>query len=155
MLFLYYSSLVWAQNFSSVKRLCILQKKALRLIHFQKRNTHTSPLFMHSKILKFSDKIALENCILVSKCINKSLPKLFHNWFTFSFESHDHNTRWSELGCLKQPSYRTKCFGRFSTINSAIYSWNYLQKQHKTTLFYRIKTNKLRDILTEFFIGNY
>ena len=66
--YLSYCCLVWAQNFSTIQRIVILQKKAIRIINFQPRNFHTSPLFkqkLHFKILKFQDKIWLEN-ILVS-----------------------------------------------------------------------------------------
>ena len=35
------ASLVWAQNTNSVKRLHLLQKKSLRIMFFQSRNSHT------------------------------------------------------------------------------------------------------------------
>ena len=43
--YLSYSCLVWAQNGSTIQRIVILQKKAVRIINFQPRNSHTSPLF--------------------------------------------------------------------------------------------------------------
>ena len=52
-----YCCLVWAQNFSSIKRILILQKKAVRIINLQPRNSHTKPLFKQNFILKFQDKI--------------------------------------------------------------------------------------------------
>ena len=42
--YLSYYCLVWVQNFSSIKRILILQKKAVRIINFQPRNSCTSPL---------------------------------------------------------------------------------------------------------------
>ena len=51
-----YCSLVWAQNFRTIQETVILQKKAVRIINFQPRNFHTSPLFKQSSILKFQDK---------------------------------------------------------------------------------------------------
>ena len=124
-------------------------------MYFQKRNTYTAPLFRNSKILRFSDKVAVENCLFICKCLNRTLPPIFNNWFTLSLDSHDHYTRWSELGCLKKPYHRTKIYGRFSFIVSAIYSWNYLQKQHNQTLFYQLTITKLREILHAFFISKY
>ena len=62
---LFYSCLVWAQNINSIKRLYILQKKSLWLMYFLNRNAHTAPRFKDSNILKFPDKIALENCIFI------------------------------------------------------------------------------------------
>ena len=55
---LYYSSLVWAQNSNSIKRLFVLQKKFLRIIYLLNYNAHTSPLFRDFNILKLPDKIA-------------------------------------------------------------------------------------------------
>ena len=89
---LYYASLVWAQNTDPVKRLHLLQK-SLRITFFQSRNSHTYPLFKVSKILKAFDKIALENCIFISKSLKGLLLCIFNNWFKFPFESHPHVTR--------------------------------------------------------------
>ena len=72
-----YCCLVWAQNFSSIKRILILQKKkAVRIINLQPRNSHTSPLFRQNFILKFVDKIRLENVSFVSKSLNNLLPSI-------------------------------------------------------------------------------
>ena len=40
-----YGNLVWGQNTNAIKRLTILQKKALRLMNFKPRNFHNSPFF--------------------------------------------------------------------------------------------------------------
>ena len=97
---LYYSSLVWAQNSNSIKRLFVLQKKSLRIIYFLNHNAHTSPLFRDLNILKLPDKIALENCLFINKYFNKCLPTIFKNWFTLSSDFHTYNTRWSNFGCI-------------------------------------------------------
>ena len=39
-----YSLTVWPQNANSIKKLFVLQKKYLRIMHFLKRNAHTSYL---------------------------------------------------------------------------------------------------------------
>ena len=49
---------------------CHFTRKALRIINFQPRNYHSSLLFKRSFILKFSDKVTLENTLFVSKSIN-------------------------------------------------------------------------------------
>ena len=98
-----YSLTVWAQNSNSIKRLLVLQQKPLRIMHFLKRNAHTSNLFKKLNILKLPDKVFLENCILICKYFNQYLPKTFKNWFTLASASHIHNTRWSDSGCLKIP----------------------------------------------------
>ena len=53
--------LVWAQNCCTIQQIVILQKKTIRIINFQPRNSHTSHLFKQRSILKFQDKICLEN----------------------------------------------------------------------------------------------
>ena len=74
---------------------------------FQNRNTYTGSLFINSKNLKFSDKVALENCILISESLHKSFPKILCDWFTLSSKSHKHNTRWANSGCICSiPSYK-------------------------------------------------
>ena len=50
-------------------------------MNFQSRNSHTSPLFRKTSVLKFKDKINLENILFVSKYINNLLPSLFNNLF--------------------------------------------------------------------------
>ena len=67
---LYYSSLVWAQNSNSIKRLFVLQKKSLRIIYFLNHNAHTSPLFRDLNILKLPDKVALENSLFINISTN-------------------------------------------------------------------------------------
>ena len=56
--YLSYCCLGWAQNFSTIQQISILQKKAVRIINFQPRNFYTSPLFKQNSILKFQDKFA-------------------------------------------------------------------------------------------------
>ena len=76
--------LVWAQNCSTNQRIVILQKKAIRIINFQPRKSHTSHLFKQSPIVKFKDKICLENILFISKSLNNLSPSVFNTWFRFS-----------------------------------------------------------------------
>ena len=55
-----YANLVWAQNSNAMSRILTLQKKAMRIITFQSRNCHSSPLFSKLKLLKFNDKSILK-----------------------------------------------------------------------------------------------
>ena len=74
-----YCCLIWSQNRNAINRLVIIQKKALRIMDFQPRNSHSSPLFKSSFILKLSDKVTLENTLFVSKSINNLLSSLFND----------------------------------------------------------------------------
>ena len=79
-----------------------------------KTDAHTNSLFKYCSILKFHDNIALENSILTHKSFRHKLPQPFNTWFGLSSDLHTHNTRWSNLGCLNVPSYRTKLYGKNS-----------------------------------------
>ena len=85
-----YCCLVWAQNYSTIQRIIILQKKAIRIINLQPRNFHTSPLFKQNSILKFQDKICLENILFISKTLNNLSPSVFNTWFSFSPDQHNY-----------------------------------------------------------------
>ena len=80
-----YASIVLGQTKSSINRVFIIQKKALRTIHFKSKFDHTSSLFCEPNIIKIPDKIYMENCLFVSKSLNNQLPEIFNNWFVFFF----------------------------------------------------------------------
>ena len=42
--YLSYCCLAWAQNYSIIQRIIILQKKVVKIVNFQPRNSHTSAL---------------------------------------------------------------------------------------------------------------
>ena len=55
-----YYSLVWDQNYNAINRLVILHKKVFIVMNFEPRNSHPSPLFRKTSVLKLKDKISLE-----------------------------------------------------------------------------------------------
>ena len=59
-----YANLIWGQNLHAVSPIVILQKKALRIMNFQSRDSHSSPLFKSNHILKLEDKILIENTLM-------------------------------------------------------------------------------------------
>ena len=73
-----YCSLVWAQNCSTIQRIVILQKKAVRIINFQPMNSHTSSLFEQNSILKFQDR-----------SLNSLSRAVFNTWFSFSSDQRN------------------------------------------------------------------
>ena len=74
-----YGNLIWGQNLNAVSRIVILQKKALRIMNFQSRGSHSSPLFKSNHILKLEDKILIENILFINKSLNNLLPPVFKN----------------------------------------------------------------------------
>ena len=95
-----YSYIVWAHNINTIRKLIIIQKKALQIINFKDQLFHSSSLFSSNNILKFGGKITLENIFFVSKSINMQVPSLFYDWFTFSGNLHSCETCWSVINHL-------------------------------------------------------
>ena len=150
-----YCCLVWAQNFSSIKRILILQKKPVRIINFQPRNSHTSPLFKQNFILKFQDKICLENILFVSKSLNNLTPSIFSTWFSFSSDQHNYKTSSSTQGNLTKLFYKTSRYGKYSITVSAVESWNKIQKQLKYMLLKDLCPWKIKIIVSNFYLKSY
>ena len=112
-----YANLIWGQNLNAVSRIVILQKKALRIMNFQSRDSHSSPLFKSNHILKLEDKMLIENILFINKSLNNLLPPIFKNWFTFCSDVHNYQTVSSTSDKIFKPSYRTDSFGKsFITI---------------------------------------
>ena len=80
-----------------------------------------------NNILKFIDKITLENILFVNKSINRQVSPIFYDWFPFSGDLHRHETCWSVTDHLNIPTFWTQKYGRFSIRASTIYSWSSMQ----------------------------
>ena len=85
-----YANLIWGQNLHAVNRIDILQKKTLRIMNFQSKDPHSSPLFKSNHILKLEDKILIENILFINKSFNNFLPPIFKSWFTFCSDVHNY-----------------------------------------------------------------
>ena len=105
--YLSYCCLAWAQNCSTIQRIVILQKKAIRIINFQPSNSPASHLFKQSSILKFQDKICLENILFISKSLSNLSLSVFNRWFSFSSDQHNCETSSSTQGNLTKLFYKT------------------------------------------------
>ena len=151
-----YFCIVWAQNINLVKRLIILPKKALRIMNFKDHLFHSSPFFSENNILKFIDKIILENILFVNKSINREVPPIFYDWFTFSGDLHRYETCWSVTDHLNIPTFWTQKYGRFSIRASTIYSWSSMQSLLIKNLSLQNSTSKkIKYFLTKHFIEKY
>ena len=61
---------LWTQNNNTVSRLIILQLRPLKLISFKDQLFNSRQLVSTKTILKFGDKITLQNIIFSSKSVN-------------------------------------------------------------------------------------
>ena len=74
---------------------------------------------------------------------------------SLSTDSHTHNTRWSNLGCLKIPPHKTKIYGRQSVNISVIYTWNYLQNHRRNIMFHELSLSRLKKLIMQYYFSNY
>ena len=149
----YLTAVLW--NRSTIQRVVILQKKTVRIISFQPRSSHTSPLFKQNSILKFQDKICLKNILFVSKSLNDSTPSAFTTWFSFSSGQHDFEISSSTQGNLRKLFYETSMYGKYSITVNAVESWNKTQKQLKDILLKDLSPMKNKIIVSNFYLKSY
>ena len=125
----------------------MLQEKVVAVINFQPRNSHTSVLFKENFILKFQNKICLENILFVSKSLNNLTPSVFSTWFSFSSNSTQGN--------LTKLFYKTNRHGKYSITVSATDSWNKFQKHLKDMLPKDLPSRKTKTIVSIFYLKSY
>ena len=152
--YLSYCCLIWAQTCSTIQRIVILQKNAVKIINSQPSNFHTSPLFKQSSILTFQDKVCLENILFVSKSLNNLLSSVFNTWFRFSSDQHNYETSSSAQGNLIKLFYKTSRHGKYSITVSAVESWNKIQKQLKDMLLKDLSPIKLKQLSVIFILNH-
>ena len=95
-----YDFIVWGHTKGSINRVLIIQKKALRTIHFNGKFDHTSSIFSESNIVKLPGKLYIENFLFVRKSLNNQLFEIFNNWFVLSSDTHRYETAHKKV-CLK------------------------------------------------------
>ena len=142
-------------NFNAVNRVPILQKKVLRTISFQWRDCHSSLLFKKQNLLKFEDKIQLENVLLVSKYFNNILPSIFDKWFTLCSDIHNYNTAASSSGKLFKPSFQTNLYEKSSITVSAVNAWNNIPTVFGNVTLKNKTTAQIKTLLTKRWIEKY
>ena len=102
-----YGIVAWGNaNASLLKRMTILQKRAIRTISGSKYNSHTNPLFKNLKLLTLEDLFQLECCKIYAKYCLGNLPQYISHQLDANVNSHPYPTR-SNLDALP-PLIRTK-----------------------------------------------
>ena len=127
----------------------------MRIIAFQSRDCHSSPLFSKLKLLKFNDKGHLENVLLISKFINSLLPPVFNNWLTFCSNVHNYETTSFATCKLFKSSFRTNLYRKNSIIVNAIDTWNKAQTSLGDTILKDLTPSKIKTIIIKRMIDSY
>ena len=121
---LIYSSQIWGRTNAIVKRLQILQNKALRIINFKPRRASADPLFKECKILKLADNINLQNFLLVHDSLNNNLPSSLSG--KFALVDTVHNTRNETYFQIDRPINKTFLYGSRSIKSKSVDIWNFI-----------------------------
>ena len=101
-----YANVIWDQNINAVSRIVIFQKKALRMMNFQSRESHSSLLFRSNHNMKPEDKILTENILFINKSSNNLLPPIFKSWFISCSDVRSYQAVSSTADKIFKPSYR-------------------------------------------------
>lgn len=148
--YLQYCNIVWASTYeSNLRRLVILQKRAIRIINKSEVDAHTTPIFRNMKLLKFCDINKLQVGQFMFKYKNNLLPQSFKGIFTTNSEVHRYHTR--SLHSFHIPSKRTK-LAQFSISYQGPHFFNSLDKKIVNCNTYSSFTNTLKDYLLSFYI---
>ena len=89
-----YCNEVWGNTYQSyLDPLVKIQKRALRVISFEKRDSHTDPLFKKSRLLKLNEIYVYSIQLFMFKFHHYKLPLMFYAFFTRNTDIHDYPTR--------------------------------------------------------------
>ena len=147
---LYCSTIVGCTSSSNIKRICTLQKKAIRTITSSKYNEHTAPLFYKLKIMPFDYIVQIQNLKHMHSIVYEYAHESFAGTWTRNVNRFtEHNLRNNDDFTLPAPHYEN--FKKYP-LYSFPYAWNNLGdvkfQRNKTT--FRIS---LTDQLFEQLIG--
>jgi len=110
--YLAYCNIAWASTYHSrLKRLIVLQKRAVRIIAGSSFNSHTNPIFHDFNILPVEQINKLQISEFMFRFTHNLLPCAFAGYFSSTSDLHDHNTR-------SRGAYR----GNFARTNSRLFS---------------------------------
>ena len=91
-----YGVLVWGQaSQCDLKKILILQKRALRLIFFSSKRSHAIPLFVASNILPINMLYFQTVSTIMHDVSTRSTPQNIRELFIHSSDVHVYNTRFS------------------------------------------------------------
>ena len=121
-----YGCQIWGQKDSVVKKLQILQNKALRIMNFYPSRSSATPLFKKCKILKLSDYISLQNFLYAYNSIRGNLPSSLSG--QVSFVKTGKNTRSEIYFQLNKIVTNTILYGTNSIKSKSVEIWNYVNR---------------------------
>ena len=150
-----YANLIGNQNLNVLSRIVMLQKKALRIMNFPSRDSHSGPLFKCNHILKLENKIFIENILFINKKFNNLPPPIFESCFTFCSDVRNYQIVSSTSDKMFKPLYRTDSFGKNSKTIGAIIRCNQTPHQFSNLSLKTYSATKIKSLLSKKCIKNY
>ena len=150
---LMYGSQIWGQQNNIVKKLQVLQNKALRIMHFQPKGTSATPLFKKSEILKLTDHVNLQNFLFAHDSLNNILPSPLTG--QLSLVDSDHNTRNETWLQLNRPRTKTINYGSKSIKSKSIDIWNFINKDSYQEKLHTKSRSICKKFVKKFLIDRY
>ena len=123
----YYGIAAWGQAAQIyLKKIFILQKRALRLMFFAGNRSHAVPLFVSANLLPLNMLYFAAVCSLMHDVSTNSAPQNICDLFTRSSDVHSYNTRFSDAGNLYVNKSRLRIrLNSFSIFGAKL--WNCLK----------------------------
>ena len=78
-----------------------------------------------------------------------------NTWFSFSSDQHNYETSSSIQGNLMKLFCKASRNRKYSITVSAVESWNKIQKQLKDVLLKDLSPNKIKTIVSDFYLKSY
>ena len=124
-----YGILAWGNaSDSTLKKTKILQKRAIRCIHKANYNSHTDPLFKHSKLKKLTDIYETQVLLFMHNYVSNKLPESFNGTFVLNRDMMtSYITRQSNL------LYEKKCLTHFAS-SLPLFNFPHIWNKWKNTL---------------------
>lgn len=148
-----YCITVWSGTAAyNIKKLFVLQKRAIRHISSADYNDHTSKLFASLKLLKLPDLVKVHLATFAYRSINGYNPPTCKNLFTVNREIHDYNTR--QAGHIHR-LFPHSNLGKQSIRYRANTCWNYLLNHHDHIQNDSQSPRSFKSQLSEVYISDY
>ena len=97
----------------------------------------------------------LKKYFICSKSLNNLSQLVFNAWFSFSLDQQNYEISHSTQGNLIKLFYKTKRYGTYSITVSAVESWNKIQKRLKDMLLKDLSPNKIKTVVSNFYLKSY
>jgi len=131
---------------ANINKICVMQKKAIRLITNTPYNAQTTPLFAKMKILKLSDIYVLQLAKFVYCLYRNDLPKPLQLFFSTNNEVHKYYTRNCDNPCI--PLHKTNVAAR-SIYNKSYQIWYNMESDMKCATSLASFSSKFKRFILE------